>query len=927
MSRIFLDILVVLVAAKLAAEVAERIGIPAVVGEILAGIVIGPSVLGFIATGEGSSAEVLLTLGEIGVILLLLEVGMQMDLRELGAVGRAALTVAVIGVVVPMAGGVGVGHLLGLTSNEALFVGSALAATSVGITARVFGDLRALATIEARTVLGAAVADDVIGLIILTVVVRITSGEGSFSFGSLIGIIVVALGFLFLATLIGMLTVPRLFGQIERLSRSSGTLVALALAFTLGIAELAILAKLAPIVGAFVAGLVLGRSSVSTRVQKELTSVGHLFIPVFFLQIGINVDLEQFVKPSVIGLASAMIAVGVIGKVLAGFGATGTPADRLLIGLGMIPRGEVGLIFASIGLREGILTGDVYAAVLAMVLVTTLVTPPLLSARVRRTQRALALSPDTPTPRPEGGWLKVETPVRGRATVSLAAQPPRSEALVIALDASLMVDAADASVALTTYLVEATGGAEATRWDADSTAALMSVIRGGSVRAWRFLESTAVLDRALPELGEAMTRRRRDPSLLDPSGVHHGVLLERCRRLVAGTAHDFVDDERATTEARHLLYPDRLLLGAYLVDMFGQHSPNAAEARAVLDRLTIDEADRTAVAALVADRELMRAAALRADGLHEDSVLRIAAHLGSPEQARALYVLSVAVDELETWESSLLTELHRLVLASLDGPTFSGADALTLLDRTRDRALALVGDSSLLRDRVAAAPLAYLLSEEPVAVARHVHLLEPFPLRASFRVAVTAESDSVWRVEIGARDQLGLLALVTGVLERAQLDVVDAVLATWGDGAALQAFRVRTGVIGVAPDAQALLVALAQAQHQPLVAAAVSDAVVSFDDLGSPWHTIAEVRATDRRGLLHALAVAFAAAGADVHSARITTNDSMALDRFDLTDRTGRKLDDETKASIRLALSNGVEARSLGRRLPWRTNTVGTIRK
>ena len=487
MSRIFLDILIVLVAAKMAAEVSERIGIPAVVGEILAGIVIGPSVLGLIATGEGSSAEVLLTLGEIGVILLLLEVGMQMDLRELGAVGRAALTVAVIGVVIPMAGGVGVGHLLGLTSNESLFVGSALAATSVGITARVFGDLRALATIEARTVLGAAVADDVIGLIILTVVVRITTGDGSFSFSSLLGIIAVAFGFLFLATLIGMLTVPRLFAQIERLSRSSGTLVALALAFTLGIAELAILAKLAPIVGAFVAGLVLGRSSVSTRVQKELTSVGHLFIPVFFLQIGINVDVQQFVKPPVIGLAAALIAVGAIGKVVAGFGATGLPADRLLIGLGMIPRGEVGLIFASIGLREGILTGDVYAAVLAMVLVSTLLAPPLLSARIRRTQRRFASSPDTSTPRPEGGWLKVETPVRGRATVDLAAQPPRSEALVIALDASLMVDGANASLALTTFLVEATSGGETPRWDADSTAALMSVIRGGSVRSWRFL--------------------------------------------------------------------------------------------------------------------------------------------------------------------------------------------------------------------------------------------------------------------------------------------------------------------------------------------------------------------------------------------------------------------------------------------------------
>jgi UTP:GlnB (protein PII) uridylyltransferase len=186
---------------------------------------------------------------------------------------------------------------------------------------------------------------------------------------------------------------------------------------------------------------------------------------------------------------------------------------------------------------------------------------------------------------------------------------------------------------------------------------------------------------------------------------------------------------------------------------------------------------------------------------------------------------------------------------------------------------------------------------------------------------------AVWRLEIASRDQLGLLALVTGVLERAQLDVVDAVLATWGDGAALQAFRVRTGVVGLTPDADAIHRALLVSQNENIVSAPVSDATVSFDDAGSPWHTISEVRATDRRGLLHALAVAFAAAGADVHSARITTNDSMALDRFDMTDRLGRKLEDETKAAIRLALANGVQPRPLTRRVPWRSNRVGTIRK
>lgn len=930
MGHVFVDILVVLVAAKLAAELSERVGIPAVVGEIVAGILVGPSVFGLVHFGTGSSSgEVLTTLGEIGVILLLLEVGMQMDLRELGAVGRSAMTVAVIGVVLPMAGGVGAGHLLGLSSNESLFIGAALAATSVGITARVFGDLRALATVEARTVLGAAVADDVIGLIILTVVVRITTGAGSFSLSGLLGIISVALGFLLLTTLLGSFLVPFVFAQIDRFSRSGGTLMALALAFTLGVAQLATVAKLAPIVGAFVAGLALGRSSVAGRVERELKSVGHLFIPVFFLQIGINTDVKQFVKPSVIGLAAALIAVGVVGKVFAGVGATGTSADRLLVGLGMIPRGEVGLIFASIGLREGILAGDVYAALLAMVLVTTLMTPPLLSFQIRRTaRRGRSLNDhDVEHERPDTGWLTETALGRGRTGITLAVRPPHHAALNVALEAALRVHAAEPSLELTQWISAVSASGENLRWDAESTAALLAVVRNGSVRSWRFLETTAVLDRSLPEIGDAFARRRSDPQVLDPSGIHHGALLERARSLLAGTEHQHPDDGRAASEARLLMYPDRLLLASFLIDMLGDGPQATNGARSFLDRLTIDPGDRQAIAVLVNDRGLLRAGAVRTDGLYEDSVLRIAAHLGGHEQARALYVLTVALNELEPWESSSLTELHRLVQVSLDSLTLAGPDALTVLDRTRDRALALVVDAPRLTDRIAAAPLSYLLTEEPAAVVRHVRLLEPAPQRSVFRVSVTQESNVVWRVEIGARDQLGLLALVTGVLERAQLDVVDAVLATWGDGAALQAFRVRTGVVGVSPDAPQLIRALMDGQNQHLVSPAVVDAVVEFDDSGSPWHTIAEVRATDRRGLLHALAVAFAAAGADVHAARITTNDSLAFDRFDLTDPTGRKLDDETKSAIRLALTNGVEPRSLSRRRPWRTNRVGTIRK
>ena len=250
-TAVLLDILIVLVAAKVAVEIAERINVPAVVAEIVAGMIIGPSVLSLVG-----SEQTLQVLGELGVILLLLGVGMEMDLGELGAVGRAATSVAVVGVVVPMVGGYAVATALGHDSNQSLFIGAALSATSVGITARVFSDLRALATVEARTVLGAAVADDVLGLVILTVVVRLVS-EGSVSIADVALIVAVAIGFLVVTAVLGSRFAPGLFQFLDRHAKSAGTLVALALAFTLAFAELADAAKLAPIVGAFVAGLAL----------------------------------------------------------------------------------------------------------------------------------------------------------------------------------------------------------------------------------------------------------------------------------------------------------------------------------------------------------------------------------------------------------------------------------------------------------------------------------------------------------------------------------------------------------------------------------------------------------------------------------------------------------------------------------------------
>src|SRR3954471_23305587 len=205
---VLLDILVVLVAAKVAAEGAERLNVPPVVGEIVAGIVVGPSVLGLVGNGD-----VLRTLGELGVVLLLLEVGMEMDLAELGRVGKVSMVVATIGVVVPLVLGLGAMVAIGDSFDTALFVAAALTATSVGITARVFGDLRALATTEARVVLGAAAAAHVMGLVVLTVVVRLVT-EGSVSVASVGGLILVAVAFLVVGGLVGLRVSGPLFALV-----------------------------------------------------------------------------------------------------------------------------------------------------------------------------------------------------------------------------------------------------------------------------------------------------------------------------------------------------------------------------------------------------------------------------------------------------------------------------------------------------------------------------------------------------------------------------------------------------------------------------------------------------------------------------------------------------------------------------------------
>ena len=786
-----------------------------------------------------------------------------------------------------------------------LFLGAALAATSVGITARVFSDLRALASIEARTVLGAAVADDVLGLVILTVVVRIVS-EGSVSVLSVLGIVAVAVLFLVGTTIVGIRLAPPLFQFLQTKARSAGTLVAIALAFTLLFAELADAAQLAPIVGAFVAGLALSRSTAASRIQRELTPVGHLFIPVFFLQIGIAVDVEKFFDLHVLGVAGFLLVVALVGKFVAAVGAFGSPGDKPLIGIGMIPRGEVGLIFATIGLQEGVLDNDLYAALLLVVLATTLAAPPLLRWRMQRIQSNRPTRPVEP--RPADGWLRELDGV-----VDLAATPPQPVALEIGIEAaSRLAHQERPGPRLLEYLGSL--GETPLRWSDRATRELFAVLREGNDRSWRFLEVTGVLERALPELAEAVRRRQANPFLLDATSALRFSLVEAIRDLVA-------TDDRARQEHAQLAHPEWLLLAALILDTAGEDSAPVEIARRLVKRLDLGAAAEQEVALLVGDSELLRGAIRRLDALDEERVFALATHLDRPERARALYLLTRASGDLDPVERARTDELLDRVLAVLEQPDLTGLEARNLIERKRGEALRLLdgaagnqhaGPDRACPPQLPAGPVARG-SRPPGRVAG------TGPPRG--RVRVTAlpvasddghRPDSRWRYEVASRDRFGLLADVTGVLAGFGLGVENATVATWPDGGALESFEVQAERDDL-PETWMLEEAIAGALEHDLTSEPNPDARVAFDDDASPWYTLCEVRSPDLPGLLHAITVALADAGVDVHSARVSTVGGEAIDTFEVTDRNGRKLDGDRQTAVARAVNDGVRGARRGR--------------
>ena len=371
-AELLLVLVAVFVATKLLGEAAQRIGQPAVLGELIAGVLLGGSVLGILDPSD----PVIHILAEIGVIVLLFEIGVHTDLRSLVRVGRSALVVGLVGVVLPFAGGYFAATALGQPPIVALVCGAALTATSIGISARVLSDLGRLDTPEGQVVLGAAVLDDVVGLIILSVVAGVVGGDGMTVLG-ISKIAGIALGFVVVALLVGGLVAPPMFRFVDRI-RTAGALGLIATAFAFGLAALASMAGSALIIGAFAAGLVLHNTPQRHDIERSVTAIGHFFVPIFFAAVGAAVELKALGSPPALMVGGALIVVGVLGKVAAGFAPWWFSGRKLLVGVAMVPRGEVGLIFAQMGLASGAIGPEIFGALMLMVLATTFITPPLL---------------------------------------------------------------------------------------------------------------------------------------------------------------------------------------------------------------------------------------------------------------------------------------------------------------------------------------------------------------------------------------------------------------------------------------------------------------------------------------------------------------------------------------------------------------------
>ncbi|NJK57741.1 MAG: cation:proton antiporter [Pleurocapsa sp. SU_5_0] len=412
LAGVLLSLVFIYLASKLGGELAQLVDLPPVLGELVAGVIVGVSALhllvfpeaGAIASdsvvitilqkvaglnpesiGEvfASQSEVISVLAELGVIILLFEIGLESDLRELQKVGARAAIVATVGVVAPfVAGTVGLILIFGMPTIPAVFAGAALTATSIGITSKVLSELGQLKSTEGQIIVGAAVIDDVLGIIVLAVVASLAK-TGEVDIANVIYLIISATAFLLGSIFLGKFLNQSFVAIADKL-QTRGNLVIPALVFALAMAFLAHAIHLEAILGAFAAGLVLDETDKRKELDQQIIPIADILVPIFFVCVGARVDLSVLNPSSAdnrqgLIIAVFLIVVAIIGKIITGWAVFGKEkVNRLAIGIGMIPRGEVGLVFAGIGAASGVLDKPLQAAIIIMVILTTFIAPPLL---------------------------------------------------------------------------------------------------------------------------------------------------------------------------------------------------------------------------------------------------------------------------------------------------------------------------------------------------------------------------------------------------------------------------------------------------------------------------------------------------------------------------------------------------------------------
>lgn len=429
LASVLLSLVIVYFVSKLGGEICVRVNLPSVLGELVAGVLVGVSALHLLVfSGSGIDAnssllmqlvqisahlssdeltalfqtqsEVISVLAEIGVVILLFEIGLESDLKELIRVGPQAAIVALVGVVVPFAlGTAGLMLLFKVAVIPAIFAGAALTATSIGITARVLAELQQLASKEGQIIIGAAVLDDVLGIIVLAVVAGLAK-TGEVQVGNVVSLVVSAGAFLVGSIWLGRLLSPFFVTLVNEL-RTRGHLLITALIVAFLLSYVAVIIQLEAILGAFAAGLILAETEKRKELEAQVKSIADMLVPIFFVVVGARTDvsvLNPFVPENREGLiiAAFLVVVAIVGKVMTGFTLFGQSSlNRWAIGIGMIPRGEVGLVFAAIGASSGVLSDSLQAAIIVMVILTTFVAPPLLRVAFSNQAAQPALSEES----------------------------------------------------------------------------------------------------------------------------------------------------------------------------------------------------------------------------------------------------------------------------------------------------------------------------------------------------------------------------------------------------------------------------------------------------------------------------------------------------------------------------------------------------